>query len=843
MQFDSKKYMPYLWIIIGFVVISFLYCLPQLQGKKLFQSDGIAWVAATHEAVSYHDSTGVNPLWSNSMFGGMPTYTSYLVGIKNYVQPLQQQVLESIIPRPAFFFFLAMLGFFILSCTMKFNKWLGAVGAIAYAFATYNPVLVATGHETKIISLGHMPGVLAGFLMIFNGRRISGAAVMGLFLTLMISYSHYQIVYYTAIMLLIAGIGIAIAEFKKGNAKNVLIGGAIAAIVGVISLGPSLPNILPTNEYTKYTMRGGSSELTFNHDASKKSGGLDKEYAFRWSNSIGETFCLLVPQLYGGASGQNAGTGSHYYETLINMGVPEQYAEQYVSQAPLYWGPQPFLHGPVYFGAVICFLFVLGLMVIRSPHKWWVIAVCALAIVMSWGHHFGAFNYFLFDNLPMYNKFRVPSMILVLPQLLFPFLGVWALNDIFSGKLDNKEIWEKTKKAGIITAGLALVLAIGGQMFFDFRGSNDAQMAAQFSQSAGNNPQVGQQVVKALQDDRSSLAMKSGIMSAIYIVLAGGAIWAFSRNKLKKEMAILAIGVIVAIDLIPTASKYLNEDDYRDSSEIEAMLAPRPVDAEIMKDKDPYYRVLDLSKDVYNDATQAYFHKCVGGYSPSKMETYQDLIDVHIGANGFNSAVLNMLNTKYIIFNGGPNGQAVFQPNPGACGNAWFVNEVKYVPTADEEMLSMKASRLGDTAVVANSWNPLTTAFVRNTFAAATGNATSFVKDSSAYIRLAKYGLNDISFVSSNRNEGFAVFSDIYYDKGWKAYVDGKETPIVKANYVLRALKLPAGNHTIEFKFHPDSYYKSNNLAMISSILLYLLFGAALYVSFRKPQKEQTPVS
>lgn len=839
---NLKKYMPYLWIVVGFAIVSFLYCYPQLQGKKLNQGDGISFVGAAHEAGAYKDSTGINPLWTNSMFGGMPTYTTSLNNVSNYIHPLQEG-LSTIIPAPAFYFFLAMLGFFILACSLEFNIWLGAIGSIAYAFATYNPGIIAAGHVTKMMAIGYLPGVLAGFLMIFNGRRLIGAAVMALFFTLMIGTNHYQVVYYTGILLLIAGVGIAINEVKNGRTKNLLIGAGIAIVVGGFSLLPSLPNILPTAEYTKYTMRGGASELKLNKTTTetKVNGGLDKEYAFRWSNGVGETFCLIVPQLYGGGSGQNIGTESNFFKAMTNAGFPEQNAEQYAAQAPMYWGPQPFLAGPVYFGAIICFLFVLGMFIVRSPYKWWILTVSMICIMMSWGNHFEALNYFLFDHLPMFNKFRVPSMILVIPQLLFPMLGIWALNDIFTKKIAGAELWKSVKLSAIITGGLCVLLALGGQMFFDFKGAGDAEMAAQFSKAA-NNPQIGQQIIKGLQEDRASLAMKSGLTSAVFIFAAAALLWAFDKNRLKKGTAIGALALLVALDMLPTATKYMSEKNFVDASEYDTQITPRPVDEAIMKDKDPYYRVLDLTRNTYNDAIQAYFHKCVGGYSPAKMESYQDLIDVYM-SKGFNAQVLNMLNTKYIIFNGGPNGQATFQQNKDACGNAWFVNDIKYVNSANEEMTSMKAKDLGDTAQGGNEWKALQTAVIRKDFATTLGNSSSFTKDSTASVKLDKYGLNDISFVSSNKNEGLAVFSDIYYDKGWKAYVDGKETPIVKANYVLRAVKLPAGNHKIEFKFHPDSYYKSSTLAMISSILLYLLFGAAIYMAFRKKEETTPPAA
>lgn len=826
-------------IIIGFMLISFLYCLPQFQGKKLNVHDLVSWESSVNQIRHYEDSTGEHPLWSNAMFGGMPTYNLYLSGVKNYVMQIHSAI-ALVVPHPAFMLFYAMLGFFVLACALKIDKWIGAIGGLAYAFATYNPELIASGHVTKALSVADMPGILAGFIMIFDGRRLSGAAVMALFFTHMLGSSHYQMVYYTGIMLVIAGIGIAINEIRHGRVKNLLIGTLISLVVTGLSIAPSLPPVMATAEYTKYTMRGGASELKqLKSGQTKANGGLDREYAFRWSNGIGETFCLIVPQLYGGASGQDIGTGSEFYKTLTSIGMQEQYAEQYAEQAPTYWGPQPFLAGPVYFGAIICFLFVLGMLIVRSPYKWWMLVASLVAILMSLGRHLPGLNNFLFDHLPMYNKFRVPSMILVVPQLLFPMLGFWALNDILTYKIAGDALLKKLKTATILTAGLCVLLAVGSQLFFDFRGDGDAALAEQFAKSAGN-PQVGQQVVKALMDDRASMALSSGLLSAFFIVAAAGLIWAFSKNKLKKELMLGGLALLVAIDLIPTARKYFNEKNFIDTSDYEAQFNPRPVDAEILKDKDPYYRVLDLSRNTYNDAVQSYYHKTVGGYSAVKMESYQDLIDVHM-SGPFNSEVLNMLNTKYIIFNGGQNGEAVFQPNPGAAGNAWFVNEVKYVDNADEEMKGMNAPALGDTTK--GGWKATQTAIIRKNFAAELGNANNFVKDSAASVKLDKYGLNEISFVSSNSNPGLAVFSDVYYDKGWKAYVDGKETPIVKANYILRAVLLPAGNHKIEFKFYPETFYRYNKFAMIISLLLYVLFGAALFMAFRKrkPNTEAVP--
>ncbi|GAA4454398.1 YfhO family protein [Rurimicrobium arvi] len=820
-------------IVIGFILIAFLYCMPQFQGKKLYMHDGISWESSIHQLQAYEDSTGISPLWSNAMFGGMPTYNIYVTGVKNYVSYIQSAA-EKVVPFPASLLFHAMLCFFILCCTLRINKWIGALGAIAYAFATYNPELIASGHITKMYSVGDMPGVLAGFLMIFNGRRLAGAAVMALFMTLLVGHAHFQMVFYMMIILGVAGIGIAISEFKNGRTKNLLIGAAISVAVTALAFGPSLPVVMATREYTEYTMRGGASELKkLNGGEQKVNGGLDKEYAFRWSNGIGETFCILVPKLYGGGGREKLGTGSEMYKTMTSVGVPESSAEQFVDNAPTYWGPQPFLAGPIYFGAIICFLFVLGMFIIRSSYKWWILAVSVIAVLMSTGKNLPGLNYFLFDHLPLYNKFRVPSMILVIPQLLFPMVAVWALNDIITKKVNGEELWKKIKLSAGITGGLALILGLGGRMFFDFKSYDLNHTDEQLMQQFQGNAELGQRVVKALADDRASMAMTSGIMSAFFIAAAAALLWLFLKDRIKKEVAIGGIALLVALDLIPLAHQYLNGDNFMDISEYEAQFNPRPVDVEILKDKDPYYRVLDITRDVYNDATLAYHHKLVGGYSAVKMEAYQDLIDVHL-SGPFNSEVLNMLNTKYIIFGGGPNGAPAYQPNPGAAGNAWFVNNIKYVNDAKAEMEAMKAPGIGDTVQMPGSWHATQTAIVRQTFSKETGGAQTFVKDSAASVKLDKYGLNDISFVSNNSHDGFAVFSDIYYDAGWKAFIDGKETPIVRADYVLRGLKIPAGTHKIEFRFHPDSFYKNNTYAMISSLLVLVLLAAALAASFRK---------
>ncbi len=810
-DFNFKKYVPHLILIATFAVIAWLYAYPALSGKELSQGDNISWKGMSHEAKQEYEKTGQAVLWTNSMFGGMPTYTFFLGATNNYVYKIQN-ALETIFPKPGYFFFIAMVCFFLLMRVIGVNRWLAGIGAVAYAFSTYNPIIITAGHDTKMLSLAYMPGVIAGIMLLYRGKWLPGAALAGITFALMFSMQHFQIVVYMLIILAGLAIGLFIIALRDKQLGRFFIASGITVAVLAIGAGPSLPPFLTSLEYANATMRGGKSELTVNRrpGETKKSGGLDKEYAFRWSNGIGETFCILVPYLYGGGSGEDASHAPATYEAIGGQ----------AEQLPTYWGPQPFLSGPVYFGAVICFLFVLGLLVIRSPHKWWIAAVCALAIMMSWGKHFAGFNYWIFDHVPKMNVFRTPSMVLVIPQLLFPVVAIWGVQDALNNyqtEEGKKALWGHVKLAAGITGGLALLLGLGGSMFFDFTDKvKDAQYA---------------QILSFLKEDRAAMARNSGLLSALYIALAAGMLWAYLKGKIRPTYLMAGLGLVIAIDLIPTSLRYLSEKNYVDPEQYADNFNPRPADQQVlaMGQGDPYYRVLDVTKDVYNDATQAYFHKAVGGYSPAKMEIYQDLIDVHMNGQ-FNAQVLNMLNTRFFIVPGGQQGSAQVIPNPAACGNAWFVSGIKQVATADEEILALKAAKLGDTVLAApGDFNPRQTAVVRNTFATQLQGLQPGL-DSGASVKLAKYGLNDIHYTSVNSREGLAVFSDIWYPQGWKAYVDGKETPIIRANYVLRALRLPAGTHKIDFVFHPQKFYTGNTIAGISSFLLYaLLIGAIIF--------------
>ncbi len=808
---DFKKLTPHLLILAGFAVFSLLYAYPALQGRVLAQHDLMNWQGMYQQSKTYYDSTGINPLWTNSMFGGMPSYTIGYPHSNNYVGNIAL-VITSILVKPAYFFFIAMACFYALMSVMRIDRWIAVIGSFAYAFATNTIVLISVGHETKVLAMGWLPAVLAGLILIYRQRWLMGSLLMGVSLALMIGTNHFQVFYYSFFVFggyFISKLISVITE--KGSLKNFIIATAVAIVVAIVSVGTCMSFILPTKEYAKVTMRGGESELKSNKKENKKAGGLDKDYAFLWSNGIGETFSMMIPYLYGGSSS----------ESIEKAPETEALVGGQTSSIPLYWGPQRMgISGPIYFGAIVCFLFVLGAFIVKSKHKWWMLAVCTITIMMSWGDNFKAFNYFLFDHLPMYNKFRSPTMVLLVPQLLFLMLGMWGLMEIAKGTVAKDEALKKLKIAAGITAGLCLLFAFGGSMFFDY--SNPAIDA-----------QLPKQLLEPLKADRQALATKSALTSAVYILLAAGLLWAFMKDKINKNILVAGIGILVFIDLFAASKNYLNDDNYEEESEYEAAFTPRPVDAEILKDPDPYFRVLDLSRSTYNDAISAYHFKNIGGYSPAKMEIYQDLIDMQLGGvqtgGKFNAQVLNMLNAKYIIFQTGQQQQPVaFQPNHEANGNAWFVNEAKTVATADDEMHALNAPALGDTATMANPFNSKTTAVLRESYAKEL-KGYRFGKDSAASIHLTKYGLNDLSYVSNNSQDGLAVFSEVWYPYGWEATIDGKPATILRANYVLRALKIPAGKHEIAFHFKPKSYALGSQLTTYSNIILILIFVAALY--------------
>lgn len=819
-----KKALPHLIALVVFWIVSVAFNKTALEGKVLRQSDVQGFTGMARQSIEFREKYGHFPLWTESMFGGMPGYNIAFEG----TSPININYLNKLFfvgPIPIYFFFIACVCFYILTQVLGLRLLISLLGSIAYAFATFNPILVAVGHNTELIAIGYMPAVIAGLLLILRGRYLGGTALMTAFFGLEVSTQHLQIVYYTGIMTGIIALVYAITNRRELKIKHLVISYALAACSLAIGLLSYAYTLLPTREVATETMRGGKSQLTPTDAKNKTQGGLNKDYAFSWSYGISETLTLFVPGMQGGGSAGKMITGdSKFADRLQEAGLPEENALE-MANSSAYWGEQPFTAGPVYLGAVICFLFILGMVYVKSWHKWWILTICLVGIVMAWGRHFAFVNYFLFDNLPLYSKFRAPSMALVMPQLGFALLASLGLQE-FVASVENKEVdITRFKRTLMISGALVLVSFL---VFFmsDYKSTGDSRMREQFqsnitqqlSQGKQPTPEIQQQAAQtvsgwmnALHDDRKSIFQSDLFRSIILVVLASTLSWFYLRGRIKPVVLVSGLLILCSFDLLTEGKKYLGEENYVEPESIESSFAMTDADRQIKSDPEKNFRVLDMSTgDPFQSAHTSYYHNSVGGYHPAKLALYNDLIE-HQLVKG-NQMVYNMLNTKYIIQKG-QNGQDIARQNPGAFGSCWLVSDIHFVKNADEEMAALDSINVRDTAIVENIFK----------------DKIPFmpVRDSSATIRLIE-NLNDkISYSFKSASNQFAVFSEIYYDKGWNAFIDGKPAPYCKVDYVLRGMAVPAGEHTIEFRFEPQSYIMGNKLSVWASLLVYLLLIAA----------------
>ncbi len=831
-----KKSIPNLIAIAAFVLISAVFAAPALKGERIAPHDTLSWIYLSKEARDYYKEHGQSAHWTNSAFSGMPTAMIWDPSNTNWYGRLGAKILfqpENHLVNPIGFIFLSMLGAFLLLKALRASTPIAGIGAVAYGLGSYFPILIVAGHLTKVADLAFLPGLIGGMIYIFNNRRALGSIIFVLFLAFYLSSGHWQIIYYSLFLFAALGIYFLVNAIKQGKLKDFAINTGLCLILaGVAAL--SLYSALNSNSsYVKQSIRGGGSELTINRGdkLQKVDGGLSKDYAFSWSNGIGETFCGIVPNLYGGASGTNIGENSNYGEALSGIGVAPNQIEQMTANAPTYFGPQPFLSGPVYFGAIVCFLAILALFVVKNPMKWALFAAGLLMIIFSWGKNFEAFNFWMFDNFPLFNKFRSPNMALSLTSITMIALAFWGLSDFIKRSATEKELlFKKFKSAAYVSLGIVVLVILYSQFMMSHKGASDAQLEQSFGEHSGK-------LLGALKDDRAAMALKDGIRSLAFILVAAAALWALLKDKINSMIALVVIGLASTIDLWGVGKRYMNEDNFQDEFSIEQQyFTPNSAIAQILQDK-THFKVLDLSINTFNDGKTSYFLKTIGGYHPAKMQTYQDLIETQIG-NKWNASVLNMLNTKYIITKGQSGEAAV--PNPNAMGNAWFVSNIKFAKTADEVISSMDAPSIMDqqTDSVKTGFQPDVEAIVRDTYQSKIGTA-NYQKDANAKITLTQYDLPLMQYESNNTNEGFAVFSEIFYPKNWKAYIDGKETEIFPVNYVLRGIKVPAGNHKIEFKYNDESIQKAENFNLIGSILITLIILGGLALTFKKRREVQ----
>lgn len=827
-DFNLKSLIPHFVAVITFVVVALIFCKPALEGKVLQQSDTIQWKAMYENQRQYEEKTGELPLWTNGMFSGMPGY-QIAMKVSNPLPVYRVfDVLTLNLPKPFYFFVLASVCFYLLCLILKVNPYWGIFASLFYAYATYHPIIVSVGHETKMLSIAYIPALIGAIMLLYEKKYRWGTALTALFATLMVSANHPQISYYTFIIVVFMTIGYAVVWIKNRDFKHLFSAIGLGLLAGFLGLASNAVVLMTTYEYSKESIRGGS--VLADEKSSNNKTGLNKEYALSYSVYLTEPLVMMFPRMYGGSNGhmEVAEDKSKAIEVLQQM--PGELGSQLQSYLQFYWGGiTQGTAGPPYSGAIVVFLAIMGLGVLPNKHKWWTIAACVLACMMASGIYLEGFNVFLLNNLPFYNKFRAPSMIMVIPTFLFAMTAVMAGQALLFG--DNTAALIRKYKKGLLLTGAVFIVAGIMYMTADFKSENDKNLLEQVSGIADAQQREAiltpvRNFLTALQEDRKGLFAGDLLRSLIFISIAGTAIWMVLKKIVKPNIAVALIGIASLIDIFAIDSIYFNEANYQDAEEYEQVFTPALHNSEIAKDTG-FYRVLDISQGIsaaFNgNAINAVFHQSVGGYHAAKLSIYQDLIEKQLYKFPNCMPAINMLNTKYIIFRDPNSGQVQYQQNSSAAGPCWLVKEAEVIKEPANVMLALDSLNVLEKAIVEK---PLASA-IRYT----AGDTISLTKNDH----------DRIFYRAETAEGGFAVLSEVYYDKGWKAYVDGTETPIYKTNYVLRGIFVPKGKHEIKFEFRPDSYYKTVPVSIGANIGVWLLLLGAGGFSLRKRKLQHAP--
>ncbi|MEJ7610372.1 MAG: YfhO family protein [Ferruginibacter sp.] len=869
-NFDLKKWIPHLVAIGIFLLVTVIFCKPALEsGVVLKQADVSSWEAMSHQSMEYKERTGHFPLWITSMFSGMPAYQ---IAIEGNWSPLIaiDKTFQLWLPKPLNFFFLACISFYFLCICLRIRPYASIIGALAFAFCTYSPIIITAGHDTKMLGLAYAPALIGAVIMIFDKKYLAGFSLAALFTALQVGQGHQQISYYVFLILAVMTLFFIADSVKRKQTAGVFKSIGLLVGAGLLGIAVNAISLFPTYDYAKYSKRGGQlvmddSNLKKEKTTDGKTTGLSKEYAFQWSYGKAETMTLMFPGVMGYGSYYAQRDGENYvfptlkedanvvnYMTGVFQAPPDGIAQQ-MSQS-IYWGDQPFTNGPVYLGAVICFLFLFGMFYLDGRHKWWILTASLLGIVLSWGSNFDAFNGFMFDYLPLYNKFRVPTMALVIPQILFPVIAALTINKLVDNT--DPEGWKKFRY-GLMATGAMFVIAFAFYMTSDFGNENRSRTAAfnklfeskpadfqiqyntlegQYKAQRDNrtyeswvlnlqqNPDAGKvsrNIITELRKDRASMLLKDIWRALLFVLVAAALIGLYLKKKLNATLMLVGVTLAAAIDLLMIGSNYLNAKSFDNKENYESVEFPiTDADRVIAADKDPNFRVFNTSVgSPFEESKTSYYHKSIGGYHAAKMGIYDDLSSYQLSGNP-NPAVLNMLNAKWIITGQGDKLQAM--QNPYALGNAWFVKGVVFVKGPVAEMRALTGLNSKDTAVIDESFRTGMTAFTP--------------ADSSASIRMTAFDNDAISYESNAAGNHLAVFSEIYY-KDWKAYIDGKPATYVKANYVLRALVIPGGKHTINFKFEPAIFFTSKTITAVTTWLMIGLLLFAVFTEVRRKNK------
>ncbi|WP_114792359.1 YfhO family protein [Niabella yanshanensis] len=818
-----KKVLPHVLAILVFLVVAVLFCKPVLDGKTLNQHDtGIeGWRGSAQNAFDVKEKTGTMPLWSTTVFSGMPNYQIAMEG-KSALPVDLNKVFGLGLPKPMNFFFIACVCFYILCVVLRFNPVTGILGGLAFAYSTYNPLIVSAGHETKMMTIAYMPFLLAGLLLIFNKRYWIGLAVATLGATLVLMANHPQIAYYFFMIAGAVTIGYVVVWIRNKDFKHLAISFGLSAVAALVGLGCYSLAFLTTKEYKEYTMRGGKSvEIKGNEVKAVNTKGLDPDYAMSYSMSMIEPIIMFMPKAVGGSSGTTLKEDSKVIEKLAAAGVPEMQAAQFASQFPAYWGGMvspEYSGGPAYIGAVIFILAIIGFVIVKNQLKWPLLIISVLAIMMSWGKYFFGFNEILLNSLPLYNSFRAPSMALVICQLTLPLMAVITVYSLFFEKNSGDFLKENFKKILYTLGGITAVLALLyiGQGYSSAIDEQIIQM--QIDPNGGDT--LNRAIIAGMKADRQSLFGAQVMRAVLFMALVLGAVYAVLKNMIRPAVAVAVLAAISIIDLWVVDKQYFSDDHYVAKDEIANQIeAPTAIDQEIFKDKDPHFRVFDVAGMDKNRVS--YFHRSALGYSAVKLRVYQDIIERYF-AGAPNEQILNALDVRYIITRD-ESGQERLVPNPNAYGAAWFVKAVKPVATEVEELQAIGSTNLKDTAIVPQS---------------ALKSGSNLTADSTSSVALIKYTNDEIEYNASSATGGFVVLSEVYYPAGWNAYIDGKQTDIVKTNYFMRGLVVPQGKHTIKLVFEPETVKRGMSISYLSSWLLIILVLGGFFMQWWVDKKK-----
>ena len=814
-----KKILPHLLAIVLFLVVSVFFCKPALEGNVLVQHDNVGWKGMAQNSFEYKSQHGHFPLWNPNLFSGMPNYQVAMEG--KSVLPDMVKLVTLGLPKPINFFFLACICFYILCLALGIRPLIGMISALAYAFSTYNAVIVFAGHDTQMLATGFMPLLLAGLILLYEKKYWLGLALTTYGAYQQIGVNHLQVTYYFIIIATLVTIGYLVKWIKEKDLRHMLIAGGLAIVAAIIGIMSNALVLKTTSEYAKFTMRNGKDvEIVGDSVKAVKTTGLDTSYAFEYSVGKAETFTLFMPESFGGSTSKSGDESSHVVKKLTDAGYSESDGLQIAAQMPKYWGELPSTAGPAYLGVFIFLFGLIGFFTVKHSIRWGLLAATILGIFMCWGKNFAGFNVFLFEHLPLYNKFRSPAFAQVIPQLTIGIMAALSMQQLLN---EEKKQWLKENFNTILyITGGAILLALLGYMMFDYSSPIDKLIIGGYADKNGND-QLGRLIVSGLKEDRKSMFLSQTLRALLFALILLGVLWIYVKNWIRSWMAAAIILVISTIEITVESKDYLKDENYVAASEYDTMnFTPTAIDQQILADKDPNYRVFNLASDTYNDSRTSYFHKSLGGYHPAKLRTYQDIIERYLRQQP-NPQVLNMLNAKYVIVSDPQTRQESVIRNTEAYGNCWFVKQLQSVDGRAASMNSLGNTNLKDTAIIEAS---LMKGMAQPQW------------DSAATIKMTHFDNDAIDYASNSSTNGFAVFSEIYYPKGWNAYIDDKKVDHCNVDYILRGLSIPAGQHTIRFVFEPESVKQGTSLMFIGSILTLLALVGGLFMAWYTGRKK-----